>query len=162
MGCWHWRRDSHKLRAFSQGMGHVVAWAGIEAFGNLRFSTYFQDQSCDAVDCGGIQGHLVRQILLIFSTAAFLMVFGMASWFLRRHIVRATMVVERRQWLAILLRRRQPASRGCIRDRAIFKHTQHQHWRSGRRFSMHGAATPCSSRIFHDQARPTESGCTSS
>jgi len=43
VGCWYYRHKPNQLRAFALVSAHMLAWSGIEAFGNLRRSSYVHD-----------------------------------------------------------------------------------------------------------------------
>jgi len=81
LGCWYYRNKPNKLMAFALVGAHMVAWSGIEAFGNLQLSTYFRHQWYEQVRLEAARsrfGHQVGFIVMVF--LFFSTLFGLSSW----------------------------------------------------------------------------------
>jgi len=85
LGCWYYRDEPNKLMALALVGAHLVAWSGIEAFGNLQLSTYFHNQWHEKVRYEAAKsrlGHQLGFIVMVF--VFFSTLFGLASWLRKR------------------------------------------------------------------------------
>jgi len=88
VGCWYYRHKPNQLRAFALVSAHMLAWSGIEAFGNLRLSSYFHNTWRDKVTFVPAQGDLIKQVgFIVIVSVFFFLFFGLAAC-LRKYLER--------------------------------------------------------------------------